>query len=126
MNPERWIAAGALSMGLAVVLGAFGAHALEERLAAAGQAEAWRTAVLYQALHALALIALGLMPARLGPRPAGWLFLIGSALFSGSLYGLALEGPKAILGPVTPLGGTLMIAGWLVLGWTAWRRSAAA
>ena len=126
MNPERWIAAGALSMGLAVVLGAFGAHALNERLSASGHLESWRTAVLYQALHALALIALGLMPARIASRAAGGLFLAGAALFSGSIYGLALDGPKAVLGPMTPLGGTLLIAGWLVLAWTAWRRSAAA
>jgi uncharacterized membrane protein YgdD (TMEM256/DUF423 family) len=126
MNPERWIAFGALSMGLAVVLGAFGAHALNERLVAAGQLESWRTAVLYQALHALALILLGLVPARLAPRAVGWLFLLGSVLFSGSIYGLALEGPKAVLGPVTPLGGLLLIGGWCLFAWSAWRRSAAA
>ena len=126
MNPERWIALGALSMGVAVVLGAFGAHALNERLVAAGQLESWRTAVLYQALHALALIAVGLMPPRFAPRAAGWLFLAGAALFSGSIYGLALEGPKAVLGPMTPLGGLLLIGGWCALAWSAWRRSAAA
>ena len=102
MNHARWIALGALSMGLAVVLGAFGAHALNERLVTAGQLENWRTAVLYQALHALALIALGLMPARLAPRATGWLFLLGAVLFSGSIYGLALEGMSVVDRTVTP------------------------
>jgi uncharacterized membrane protein YgdD (TMEM256/DUF423 family) len=123
MTPQRWIALGASSMALAVVLGAFGAHALKERLAAAGQLENWRTAVLYQALHALGLIALGLAPARLAPAAVGWLFLFGTVCFSGSIYGLALEGPKAVLGPMTPLGGLLLIAGWCLLAWSAWRRS---
>lgn len=123
MTPQRWIALGASSMALAVVLGAFGAHALNERLVAAEQLESWRTAVLYQALHALALIALGLMPPHLAKAAVGWLFLFGTVLFSGSIYGLALEGPKAVLGPMTPLGGLLLIAGWGVLAWSAWRRS---
>ena len=123
MTPQRWIALGASSMALAVVLGAFGAHALNERLVAAGQLESWRTAVLYQALHALGLIALGLMPPRLAKAAVGWLFLFGTVLFSGTIYGLALEGPKAVLGPMTPLGGLFLIAGWGVLAWSAWRRS---
>jgi uncharacterized membrane protein YgdD (TMEM256/DUF423 family) len=126
MTSQRWIAFGAGSMALAVVLGAFGAHALNDRLVAAGQLESWRTAVLYQALHALALIALGLMPPRLAPAAVGWLFLFGTVCFSGSIYGLALEGPKGVLGPLTPLGGLLLIAGWGVLTWAAARRSPAA
>jgi uncharacterized membrane protein YgdD (TMEM256/DUF423 family) len=127
MSGARWIALGALSMGIAVALGAFGAHALNDRLVAAGQLESWRTAVRYQAWHALALLALGALPPAFAPRAtraAGWLFLVGSALFSGSIYGLSLDGPPAVLGPITPLGGVLLIAGWAALAWSAWRGSA--
>ena len=121
MSGARWIALGALSMGIAVVLGAFGAHALNDRLVAAGQLESWHTAVRYQAWHALALLALGLMPAGIAPRACGWLFLAGSVCFSGSIYGLALEGPSRVLGPITPLGGALLIVGWGMLAWSAFR-----
>ena len=115
MSGVRWIALGALSMGIAVALGAFGAHALKERLIEAGQLENWHTAVRYQAWHALALLALGLVPRGLAPRACGWLFLVGSVLFSGSIYGLALEGPGKILGPITPMGGSLLIVAWGML-----------
>lgn len=124
MSGARWIALGALWMGAAVVLGAFGSHALHDRLVEAEALESWRTGVRYQAWHALALVLLGLMPRGLAPRAVGWLFLAGSALFSVSIYGLALGCPGAVLGPVTPVGGTLLIVGWGVLAWSAWRRGA--
>ncbi len=98
----------------AVALGAFGAHALRDTLAARGSAGTWETAVLYHLLHGVALLALGLGRTA---APAPWLqraFLAWSAgiiLFSGSLYALALGGPL-VLGPVTPLGGVAFIAGW--------------
>ena len=126
MSGARWVAVGALWMGVAVVLGAFGAHALEERLTADGMLASWETGVRYQAWHALGLIALGLVPPRVAPSGALWLLLAGSVLFSGSLYGLALGGPGALLGPVTPLGGALLIAGWAWLGVSAWRSAARA
>lgn len=117
----NFIAAGALSGAITVALGALGAHGLKETLGAEGL-DLWRTAAHYQGLHALALIALGLDAAR---RPlgaaAGWCFLVGSLLFSGSIYGLALGGPGGILGPITPLGGVLFITGWLIWGWRAVR-----
>jgi len=120
MRPNHWIAAGAFSAALAVALGAFGAHALEGTLDA-GELEVWRTAVHYQGLHALALIAFGLYRARFaGSDLAGWGFLVGSVLFSGSLYGLALDGPR-FLGPITPLGGMALLFGWLVLALQALR-----
>ena len=122
MTSTRWIALGALWMGAAVVLGAFGAHALNERLVDSGHLEDWRTAVRYQAWHALALIAVGVLyrDARF-PAAIGWLFLLGSVMFSGSIYGLSLDGPGAVLGPITPLGGLLMIVGWALLAWKTWR-----
>lgn len=98
----------ALSGALAIAAGAFGAHGAEGRAA-----ELLRTGGQYQLLHAVAaLVAL-----QLGARGPAWLFIAGAALFAGSLYGLAEGGPKW-LGPVTPIGGALMIAGWLWLAWT--------
>ena len=94
---------------LAVALGAFGAHALRSTIEARGMTDAWKTAVLYHFVHAIALFVLAL----LGPanRAAGWLFGAGIILFSGSLYGMALTGARW-LGPITPLGGLCFLAGW--------------
>lgn len=114
-----WLGIGAGVMLTAVVLGAFGAHALKEKLEAAGTAEAWRTAVLYQMVHGLGLLIVCVFLSTYGPlgdnasllKWTGILFVAGTVLFSGSIYFLAVGGPKW-LGPVTPLGGLLMIAGW--------------
>lgn len=120
MTANRWIAIGALSGALAVVLGAFGAHALKERLTAEELA-VWNTAVHYHALHALALVAFGACVERLRASAlAGWCFAVGTLLFSGSLYALALGAPK-FTGAITPFGGVAFIAGWLALAWSAWR-----
>lgn len=111
-------AAGALAGFLTVALGAFGAHALSEQLT--GRAgELWRTAVLYQGLHSLALLYLGSSSQLYGTLAlvAGWLLLGGILLFSGSLYLMALGLPKW-LGAITPLGGTAWLAGWLLLAWS--------
>ena len=105
---------------LAVTLGAFGAHALKTRIASDMQA-VWQTAVLYHGWHALALLGVGLLilhlPDRAGLAWAGWLFVAGIALFSGSLYALALTGVKNF-GAVAPIGGIAFLAGWLVVAWT--------
>lgn len=104
-----------------VVTGALGAHALGPELAARGMAHAWETAVLFHLLHALALLGLAgwLRPAPAGAAArraiwAGRCWAVGTVLFSGSLYALALGGPVWI-GPITPLGGLLLIAGWVFL-----------
>lgn len=114
---------GALAAALAVVLGAFGAHALKARLGADLLA-VWRTAVEYHFYHALALLAAGLLllhfPASAAIRWSGFLFVAGLLLFSGSLYGLALSGVRW-LGAITPFGGLAFIAGWLTLAWGVWR-----
>ncbi|WP_237059622.1 DUF423 domain-containing protein [Microbulbifer sediminum] len=103
--------------GTGVMLGAFGAHGLRGRVAEK-LLEAFKTGVHYQLVHALALLLVALMIQHWGPRTAlvscGVLFAVGVLLFSGSLYGLALGGPRW-LGPVTPLGGTAMIGGWVAL-----------
>lgn len=102
-----------LSGALAVGAGAFGAHG------ATGQAQEWlRTGGIYQMVHAVAAIAALSLGAR-GPAVA---FLVGGLLFGGSLYWMALGGPRAIMGPLTPLGGGILIVGWLWLGWAALRR----
>jgi uncharacterized membrane protein YgdD (TMEM256/DUF423 family) len=103
--------AAALLGAAGVALGAFGAHGLRARLEPRAL-EIWETAVRYQLVHAVALLALALSPLAESARAAGWLFVAGIALFSGSLYGLALGGPR-LLGPITPLGGLALIAGWL-------------
>lgn len=125
MNSHRCIALGALSGAITVALGAFGAHALKERLSPS-ELEIWHTAVQYQGLHALALIAFGLFT-RPTPRSplVGWLFALGSLLFSGSLYALALGAPRWF-GAITPLGGAAFIAGWLAFAWAAWRANSTA
>jgi uncharacterized membrane protein YgdD (TMEM256/DUF423 family) len=99
----------------AVLLGAFGAHALRGVLDARG-AELWHTAVNYHAWHALALaVAAGLGRGRSG-RVAMAAFAVGIVLFSGSLYALALGAPRWV-GIITPFGGLAFVAGWLALGW---------
>jgi uncharacterized membrane protein YgdD (TMEM256/DUF423 family) len=103
-----------------VVLGAFGAHALRDTLAAHGSAGTWETAVLYHLVHAVALLGLGLArPASPWLSRAALAWTAGIVLFSGSLYLLALGGPKW-LGPVTPLGGLGFIAGWICVLVHAW------
>lgn len=112
-------AAGVLGF-LGVALGAFGAHALKEALEAAGTLDTWRTGVLYHLVHSVAMLAVAAGGGRAAeadrPFPAGpcWCFAAGILLFSGSLYVLALGGPSW-LGPVTPLGGVALLAGWLWL-----------
>ena len=99
--------------GLAVVLGAFGAHALEERLDERGK-ELWETATFYQFVHALGglFIARWLHEGRGFARATAIAFLIGTVIFAGTLYGMALGGPRW-LGAITPIGGSAYIAGWV-------------
>lgn len=110
--------AGAALAGVAVVLGAFGAHALKSRIGAEALGW-WQTAVAYQMWHALAVLALGLAGLRWA-RSAAWLLLGGAIVFSGTLYAMALGAPRW-LGAVTPLGGLAMIGGWALLAWRASR-----
>lgn len=106
-----------LSGATGVALGAFGAHGLRESLEANSMLSTWNTAVLYHIVHAVALLA-GSFVANQNSDHARWVgracgcWLAGIALFSGSLYLLALGGPRW-LGPITPLGGIFLIAGWL-------------
>lgn len=111
--------AGAVLGALGVAAGAFGAHGLKERLSAEALGW-WDTASRYQLVHALALLATGLLARQRGaPLPAAThLLLWGTLVFSGTLYAMALGGPRW-LGAVTPLGGTALIAGWVALALAA-------
>jgi uncharacterized membrane protein YgdD (TMEM256/DUF423 family) len=107
-----WIGIAAASGVLAVIAGAFGAHGLQSRLTAE-QLGSWSTASQYHLLHSVALLALALY-ARVGEVSIRWpagLFLAGIVLFSGSIYLLLLTQMRW-LGPVTPIGGLCLIAGW--------------
>jgi uncharacterized membrane protein YgdD (TMEM256/DUF423 family) len=117
MTGKNWILGGAVLGGLAVVLGAFGAHGLDDYLVEHNQAANYETAVQYQMYHALALILVGILAERRSTsslRVAGWCFVAGVVLFCGALYGLALARISQ-LGMVAPIGGTLLIAGWTAL-----------
>jgi uncharacterized membrane protein YgdD (TMEM256/DUF423 family) len=111
-----WIRLAALSGLVSVAAGAFAAHGVADPAA-----RDWlHTGANYEAIHALAVLAVAaLFPS--GARRVGWpsaLFLLGSLLFSGSLYVMALGGPRW-LGAVTPVGGLLFLAGWATLAWAA-------
>lgn len=111
-------AAGATLALVAVALGAFGAHALQERLEP-GRLEVFETAVRYQFFHALALVLVALVLSRHPGGPAqvaGWGFLAGIVVFSGSLYLLVFTGVGR-WGAVTPVGGVAFLAGWVALIW---------
>lgn len=102
----------ALSGAMAVIAGAYGAHG------ASGAAAEWlRTGAHYQLVHAVAVFAVATRP---GGAAAGWLFVGGGALFAGTLYAMAFGAPRWF-GAITPLGGLLLIAGWLWLAWVSVR-----
>jgi uncharacterized membrane protein YgdD (TMEM256/DUF423 family) len=114
---------GSIASGLAVGLGAFGAHALRERLSDDLLA-IFETGVRYHFYHALALLVLSLAIGRWPESglltTAGWLFVGGILVFSGSLYALALTGTRW-LGAITPIGGVLFIAAWACMAWAIYR-----
>jgi uncharacterized membrane protein YgdD (TMEM256/DUF423 family) len=114
---------GSLLGSLSVALGAFGAHALRDRIEASLLAN-YQTGVSYMFYHTLALfivvLALTRWPGSSQAAWAGWLFVIGIVFFSGSLFVMAFTGMRW-LGAITPIGGVAFIAGWLLLAWTAWQ-----
>lgn len=120
-----WLVVAALNLALAVMTGAFGAHALKARLTAE-QLGWWQTAVEYHVSHALGLLAIGVLlriaPALPTALPAGvatsaWWLQAGIVIFSGSLYAMALGAPRWF-GAITPIGGLAFIIGWLWLAWS--------
>ena len=116
----NWSATGAFLLALAVVLGAFGAHGLKDRLDAYSLG-VWEKAVFYHFIHALGMLVVALLPrtGTFAESAASWvcaLLAAGIVIFSGSLYALALTGQRA-LGAITPIGGVSFIAAWLMLTW---------
>lgn len=124
MTSVSFIRLGAVLGALTVIIGAFGAHGLKPQLSEY-QIDIFEKGVQYQFYHSLAIVLAGLLlqhtPDSKGLRQAGWLFLAGILCFSGSLYLLACRDliavPVSWVGPVTPIGGVLFIAGWLRMAW---------
>ena len=117
----KWIAVGSFLMALAVALGAMGAHALKGQVSDT-LLESYKTGVLYHMVHALAIIAVGVISAQTG-RPfmaVGYMFVAGIVFFSGSIYILSTREISGLdwkfLGPITPVGGLLFMAAWVTLG----------
>ena len=119
---RTFAALGAVSALVAVAAGAFGAHALRARLAP-DQLAAFETGARYQMYHALALLLVAWAVTRWPAPPvraAGWLFVVGTVIFSGSLYAYTLSGVRAF-GAITPVGGLCLLAGWASLALGIWR-----
>lgn len=118
MTARLIIQLAALLGSTGVAIGAFGAHGLRKMLEASGRFETFETAVRYQFYHTLALLAVGILlafrPDLKGLSTTAWLWLGGVIIFSGSLYTLCFTGITK-LGAVAPIGGTLLIAGWISL-----------
>ena len=121
-NASRALTIAAIILFLGVALGAFGSHALADRVAPA-RLDTWDTAVLYQLVHGLGLLLVALLGAQPGMpslRLPAWSLGLGVLFFSGSLYGLVLLN-QPLLGAVTPIGGVLFLIGWGTLAWQCWR-----
>ena len=113
---KLWLVAGAISGFLSVALGAFAAHGLQSRVGPA-EIAVFETGARYQMYHALALLAVAWVAAQGGgtwATVAGWAFVIGTILFSGTLYYLGLTGSRALV-MVTPVGGLAFLVGWAAL-----------
>ena len=116
----NWIGIAAINMAIAVALGAFGAHGLEGRVSMQ-QLEWWHTATLYLFVHALGLLLVGLLiRLKYITQTTAWLLQIGIIIFACSLYAMTLGAPRWF-GAITPIGGVLMIVGWLWLAVSAFR-----
>lgn len=122
MNSARTLATAGALLALATVFGAFGAHALKSQLAP-DRLQVYETAVRYHFFHALGLLGIGITLRFVDAAPLRWaamLVLVGIVLFSGSLYALTFGAPRAV-GPVTPVGGVALIAGWICFAAGVWR-----
>ena len=101
------------------MLGAFGAHAIKDRVSAA-DLEIWKTGAHYHLIHAVALLALAVNDKKGSYRVVCWLWIAGIAIFGGSLYALVLSQVR-VFGAITPIGGLCLIIGWLMLGIKLWK-----
>jgi uncharacterized membrane protein YgdD (TMEM256/DUF423 family) len=111
----NWSAIGAVFLALAVILGAFGAHGLKDKLDAYSMG-VWEKAVFYHFIHALGVLVVSMLPRTAATSLTCWLLTAGILIFSGSLYLLAVTGVHT-LGAITPIGGVCFIAAWLALAY---------
>ncbi len=122
MTDKFFLQTGAVLGALGVMIGAFGAHALKQMLETSGRTDTFETAVKYQFYHSLALILIGVLLQNTSVFGAKWYnwagyaMLTGVIVFSGSLYTICFTGIKTF-GAIAPIGGTLMIVGWMLLFW---------
>ena len=127
MTNPRWVVWGASLAAMAVVMGAFGAHAMEDYLLqfenGARRIDVWKTAAHYHIIHAIGLVLLGVMPTAKPKQVniAGWLLVVGILVFSGLLYTYSYTDIR-ILGAFVPIGGVCMIAGWIMFAVAAYAR----
>lgn len=122
MQWTHWIVMGSVFAGLSVVMGAFGAHGLRDRLTPE-MLQVYEIGARYQMYHALAMLAVGLVQVKIDHpmlTVAGWCFVIGTVIFSGTLYALSITGVR-MLGMITPIGGVIMIVGWAAMAYAALR-----
>jgi uncharacterized membrane protein YgdD (TMEM256/DUF423 family) len=124
MNPlaRTFVLLGSMFSFLGVALGAFAAHMLKEKLPP-DMFAVFEVGVRYHMYHALALLGVAWVAGQLPDAalaPAGWLFVAGIVIFSGSLYLMSITGLRQ-LGMITPIGGVCFLAGWCWIGWTVWK-----
>ncbi|CAH0995796.1 hypothetical protein EMA8858_01923 [Emticicia aquatica] len=120
---KLFLQAGSFLGAVGVMVGAFGAHALKPMLLASGRFETFETGVRYQFYHALALVLVGILSKEFRSKTinySGYCFLAGTLIFSSSLYLICFTGIN-VFGAVAPIGGTLLVAAWLLLFWSVWK-----
>jgi len=118
-----FLLAGSLLGGLGVMIGAFGAHGLKDYLKEIGRTDTFEKGVHFQFFHALALLAVGILIMKVDDKLmnyAGWCFIAGTVIFSGSLYILCMTNVGK-WGAITPIGGTLFIIGWVLMFISIWK-----
>lgn len=116
---KLFLQAGAILGAIGVMIGAFGAHALKPMLIESGRLETFETGVRYQFYHAIALVLVGILAKEFHKKTmtySGYCFLFGVLIFSGSLYLICFTGIN-VFGAVAPIGGTFLVAGWLLMFW---------
>ncbi len=127
---KKWILTGIIIVVSAIILGAFGAHGLKPLLTEP-QLQSFETGVKYLMYHGILFLIIGIINKvfQLNPKSVFYLLMIGLVFFSGSIFGLTishildLNGLRKVLGPITPIGGLLLIIGWLVYGFHVWKKA---
>ncbi|MER0439785.1 DUF423 domain-containing protein [Emticicia sp. W12TSBA100-4] len=121
---KLFLQAGSLLGAVGVMVGAFGAHALKSMLTASGRFETFETGVRYQFYHAIALVLIGILSKHISNKTltySGYCILAGVLIFSGALYTICFTGLN-VFGAVAPIGGTLLVIGWLLMFWSVTKK----